>query len=1252
MRVRDNEIDKINNANIRRYEKILSEIDKYEASLLEDFDKNIQAILGSLFVPIIKEINKNPSIIQGNCRTVRINNEEYKIPNNLLMVFHKSLITDPNLKKAYEDKLKMWFKDKTTQIKNAIKDKDNYDDVIRVLPPAYALASIALTTFHKHPNMILRDVQKMTGIAISEGDIAELGTGEGKTLAAVLPTYLFALRGKGAHVITANGYLAKRDFEETLPIYEGLGLSSGYLPEDESVLAEIEGKDINNLSGTDRIKLQEKLKRIKQDAYRRDITYGSKQTFAFDYLRDNSITKKEDMIQRPERPGFALIDEVDDALIDDAQVPYRIAIQTPMYDYDMSLRELCILQNVSYEEILPQVQRLNINLDKLSYEEARYISNTYLKKELLLDPRRYQEAADRFFRMQKVLVTEDNTYGFRTGKELYKAIVDDDKYDAEEIRRKYGIILCRELREFKISDKCYEDFLKYCYFSFQINSEVLSNQSRIARDPNYKQNEDYIIDKDGRMKLTMKGAEKILHDKNYPDFIDNYNKYLSAISRESTALLHYFQQAVIANLLMKNGEDYSVVNGRIKTLKNGRVQEGSTYSNGLHQALEIKEKIPSENRTKETTASSTITQKDFYSRYDIFSGMTGTSSKEVFREVFGKQTVEIPKHAFYSFFSRRKKSNSKEPIGVEKKDTKFTRTREDKIKLILESIIESQSMNPKQPILLVVSDVDEIALLELALKANNINFNTLTSATSKEDEALIIARAGLPGMVTISTEMAGRGTDIKIGGDRETIIDIATARHIRALEKKQHVSLNFTQVEKDFLRKKVELALTNSQNHRLWSKEEEIELSRRMETTGLKVISSGFFRVNRVDRQLEGRTGRNGISGVCERFACPDDLKKIGLTSFNMKDSINDFFSRFAVNRDGSIALDARTYSMVMEKIETRQKNNEAEIKASILYTQELDGCATKMVEEYRDKRRKIICDDVDIRTQMYDLIENATDAIISSYILKEELEREDLTTPINMSGLEVDALAISLEAKQVLGITIDPNVVTKSNINLLELRDAIIRTAKQRVIDIPDEELKDALLAQNDFMIANIPDILEHSFIVRRLTSMSPGMESQAEYNADREFVRARQKLFYESNKQGARKVLGLPLTREEFKKLESIRSKMFGLSAKKTDSKSKEYEVSSGKAEENNVGVIERFKMIKAKVDERNKRKLEKIEQEVTTLEKKGKQPNVSALYSKLEVRPMKFINAIVDGKSVCKLVLVRQRIIQEESKGASLR
>ncbi len=959
------------------------------------------------------------------------------------------------------------------------------------------------------------------------------------------------------------------------------------------------------------------------------------------------------MIQREERPGFALIDEVDDALIDDAEVPYRIATTTPMYRNNMSIRDLCFIQGINYDEVINKIREIGIKNDILTYEEARYISKMFGSRELVPDPMRYQEAAQRFFNQQKILTVEDNMFGLKTAKDLYEALLDEEKYDADKIRKTYGIIFCKELKEYKVSDKCYEDFLKYCYFSFQINSVAFASKDRILKDGNYQLDVDYIIDSNtDQIILTMKGANKLLNDSNYPEFIEDYNKYMNLITPEAAILLHYFQQAIVANLIMKKEEDYIVDGNKIKVLKNGRIQEGSTYSNGLHQALEIKEKINRVYRTKENSAVSTVTQKDFYQRYDLMSGMTGTSSKEVFESIYGKDTVEIPKHAFYSYFSSRKREGAKEPFGILKRNAKFAMDTESKINLIVNSIIESRNKEPKQPVLLVVSNVDEIALLQRKLESINIPFNTLTSTTDKEDEALIIAKAGLPGAVTISTEMSGRGTDIKVGGDRETIIDIITKRHIRRLEEEKKTTLPFTRREKDFLRKKVEDALTTSPSVNLWTKEEEIKRQKEMETTGLKVISSGFFKISRIDRQLEGRTGRNGISGICERFVSIDDIKRIGVSSFGIRESLSEFFSKFRKNIDGSLDIDQRSYTTIMDKIKARQKENEAVIKNRIEDTQKLDSYATILLEKYRDERRKIVCKDVDISRMIKEMVETSIDSIISTYITDEELQKEKLLKPINNGGINVDMNALCLEIKQILGISFDSNVVLKSNMNTLELRDALIRTMKQKIKTLSSDELKRALIVQNDYLLANIPEILEHSFLVRRLHSISIGMQERVDYEGDMAFEESRRKIIAEASKEALKSVVGTPLSIKEFKELEVRKVHILGDSIEKSKDIKGGFDVKKAKNKENNISIIDKIKQIKKEVDKRNQKKLEKVEARIDKLKQEGKEIDVRKLYSRIDVRPMKFISAMQNGKEISKLVIVREKRLEEtDQKNVSL-
>ena len=441
MRVKDTELQKINNNDIKKYEEILNSIDEQEKGLLDDFDKNIDKVLGELTKDIFEIIKELPNYGKGECIRITLNSNEYLIPKNFLLNFHKSYIKEQKLKTDFEKKLSDWFSNKTKLIKNAINNKDSYQELRNVLSPAFALSTLAIRTFHIKPNVTLSDVQKMSAIAMSDGNIVELGDREEKALEAILPVYLHALSEKGVHVITKNDYLAKRDYKETLPIYIGLGLTSGYLYDDINRLAEIEEIDLESLGTNEKVELENRIKMIKQKSYKCDVTYGSNESFAIDYLKDSSLTNKEDMIQRDSKPDFALIDEVDDILVNNAETSYKIPNKTFMYTPNMSLKKLCEEQIILYQDVLPKVTEYGINPESLSYEEAKFISNEFGKKSILPNIEKYQEIAQKFFSFQKVLTVENDRYGFRTGKELYNAIIDEDKYDADLLRKNKRIIL-------------------------------------------------------------------------------------------------------------------------------------------------------------------------------------------------------------------------------------------------------------------------------------------------------------------------------------------------------------------------------------------------------------------------------------------------------------------------------------------------------------------------------------------------------------------------------------------------------------------------------------------------------------------------------------------------------------------------------------------------------------------------------------------------------------------------------------------
>ena len=1050
---------------------------------------------------------------------------------------------------------------------------------------------------------------------MSRGDIAEIGSGEGKTLSAVLPLYLHSLNENGTHVVLANDYLARRDYEEVFPIFNGLGIRSGYLPESYDSLVELDGKEIGKVEEKEYLK---RLDDAKQKSYSADITYGSINTFAYDYLRDSNKYAKGDLTTRGNKVDYALIDDVDIPLVDSAVSPYKVANNSLIYAPNMSLKNLCDEMVVLYQEALSKANEYGINPEHLTYDEARFITSLFGKNELLASIDKYQEAAQRFYTTRKILIVEDKKYGFKTGKELFDAIIDEDKYDADLIRKTNDIIYCRDFDKYIISDKSYDDYIKYCYFDFMIDSQAIRYQEQIKSDKNYIVGNDYEILTDGRISLSLNGANKVLNDSNYPEFIDDYNRFLRNIPRDSSLLIHTFNQAAVANLLMKKEEDYIVENGKIKFLKNGN----SIYSNGLKQAIEFKENISLENRTNEMIAPYIITQKEYFNKYNMFSGMTNTADENVFKKLFNKNTIKIPNHSIYNYYGNRK-SSEKEPIDLLKEKTKFTLNNDDKLNLIINSIKSSRDLPTKQPVLLMVANIDEIELLKRKLDENEIPYSLLSQDLVKDEQALILAKAGCPGVVTIAYNYDSLDS-IKIGGDRDVVIDVAYERHIKLLEKKQGYLIDYNSSERAMLRNKIEDALLKSNKVKLWSKEEEKENKEKLESIGLKVISDGLFNLKRIDNQLED------MASVLESYASIDDLKAMGVSLSN-DISVDDVFTKSMKENDGSISLEDNAYNSILSKIEDIQNSNEQELFEKVKSSQEDGYVPSNLIEKYREKRRRIIDQPNNLSLSYNEMLETTVDGILSSYVFRREISNEDLKLPVNDSSFKIDIKAVELESKNALGITFDSKQVENSKMTLLEFKNAILNTAKERHKQFLNND-EHALLMQCDYMISSIPDMLEHSYTVKKLVTMPNNKQLNEIQN------KAQKKLYLDSCKLGCMNSIGTPLSRIEFKELEMKKAQLYeklpvglSLSSKSSVAKSSSF----GKR---NTSLVEKFRIIKEKL----KKKQESKTLETTQIKNEESNKKVDdiinneKLYSNVKVRPLKFMDAMVDGKNILHVVL----------------
>jgi preprotein translocase subunit SecA len=572
------------------------------------------------------------------------------------------------------------LKNQTAELKNRLATGESLEDI---LPEAFATVREA-----SRRTLGLRhyDVQMQGGIALHWGNIAEMKTGEGKTLTSTLAIYLNALTGKGVHVVTVNDYLARRDANWMKPIYEFLGVSVGVIQHDMD-------------------------HEERKYAYNCDITYGTNNEFGFDYLRDNMVVHKSHKVQR--NHYFAIVDEVDSILIDEARTPLIISGPT-------------------------------------------------------------EESTDKYIKVDSI---------------IYK-LVEKEDYEIDEKAR-----------------------------------NALLTESGVLK------------------------VEKLLG-------VDN----LYAI--ENVDLVHHVQQALKAHKIFKKDVDYVVHNGEVVIVDEftGRFMVGRRYSDGLHQALEAKEKVPI---ARETQTYASITFQNFFRIYEKLAGMTGTADTEAeeFAKIYNLDVIVIPPNV---------------PMKRIDHADRVYRTEKEKYNAIIAEIKDAHSR--KQPVLVGTISIEKSELVSEKLKAIGLPHSVL-NAKHHEKEAEIIANAGKPGAITIATNMAGRGTDIVLGGfqkykdlldkweDNEAPID-EFRKSIKSLDldKAQSLISQFNSLNKQKKAKEIyEEAI-------LWKKNHQAVL----DSGGLYIIGTERHESRRIDNQLRGRSGRQGDPGMSRFYlSLEDDLLRI-----------------------------------------------------------------------------------------------------------------------------------------------------------------------------------------------------------------------------------------------------------------------------------------------------------------------------------------------------------------------------------------
>ena len=545
------------------------------------------------------------------------------------------------------------------------------------------------------------DVQLFGGVVLHKGKIAEMATGEGKTLVATLPVFLNALTGEGVHVVTVNDYLAKRDSEWMGPLYEFHGLSVDCIDKYEPNSDE------------------------RRAAYNCDITFGTNNEFGFDYLRDNMATSPLDLVQRAH--NYAIVDEVDSVLIDDARTPLIISGPVKKQQADHL-----------FEELRPNVEDL--------VSRQRTLATNYLTdaKRLMksADPKEQEEGALALFRSYKALPKNTPLIKFLSEPGNKKVLIKTEEFYMAENNRNMHIatdplyfVIDEKNSTIELTDKGIDALSKGKNDAqFFVLPDVGAEVAEIERDPSLSQ-EQKLQKKDELMQVYSSKAE----------------------------VLHTINQLLKAYTLFAKDAEYVVMDNKVLIVdeQTGRIMDGRRYSDGLHQAIEAKERVKVEAATQ---TFATITLQNYFRMYHKLSGMTGTAETEAgeFWNIYKLDVVVIP---------------TNRPIARLDMNDRIYRTKREKYKAVIEEI--NALVEQGRPVLVGTTSVDISEELSRMLSMRKIKHNVL-NAKLHQKEAEIVAQAGQPGTVTIATNMAGRGTDIKLTDEVKAaggLAIIGTERH-------------------------------------------------------------------------------------------------------------------------------------------------------------------------------------------------------------------------------------------------------------------------------------------------------------------------------------------------------------------------------------------------------------------------------------------------------------------------------------------
>jgi len=689
--------------------------------------------------------------------------------------------------------------------------------------------------------MIPYDVQLIGGIVLHQGKIAEMATGEGKTLVATLPIYLNALTGRGTHLVTVNDYLAKRDSEWMGEVYKFHGLTVGVI--------------LNTMDSKQR-----------KEQYQKDITYGTNNEFGFDYLRDNMSIDKENQVQRGH--NFAIVDEVDSVLVDEARTP--LIISGPVDADDQQ-----------FGEMKPRVENLfrkQKNLVASLVQEGEKILNE--------NGENSSEAGVCLFRAFRGL-PKSNRLAKVLSEPSYKKLMMSTEMEFLREKAKNMHIIDDEL---------------YFVIDEKNNTIDLTEKGRDELAKGSKEGKEYFVLPDLGYEVSKFENDSSLSDEEKIKKKDElYNRYSVASDR-----IHTIHQLLKAYTLFEKDDEYVVTeDGKIAIVDEftGRILPGRRYSDGLHQAIEAKENVKVQ-RDSQTLA--TITLQNYFRMYNKLSGMTGTAETEEneFFEIYNLPVVVIP---------------TNKPVTREDSDDAVYKTKREKYNAVVEQIDTLKKEG--RPILVGTTSVEVSETLSRMLKRRGIAHNVL-NAKQHQREAEIVAHAGEIGAVTIATNMAGRGTDIKLGAG---VVDKG----------------------------------------------------------GLFILGTERHDSRRIDRQLRGRSGRQGDPGTSKFYlSLEDDLMRL----FG-SDRISSVMERIGI-KEGEVIQ----HPMITKSVERAQKKVEENNFAIRKRLLEYDDTMNQQREVIYSKRNRAL-EGERLKGEIFDLLDEFVDDLIDRYFesVSADAMREEL---------------------------------------------------------------------------------------------------------------------------------------------------------------------------------------------------------------------------------------------------------------------